>query len=102
MIVILFYLVAAFCEFVAPYDPSAKFSKYKLSPPTTIHLVGRQWRLAPALCQQDHAHTGHGHRAQIYTEDPAVLYPIRLFVRGDEYKLWGSVPDRPAPLWLSV
>ena len=38
-VVLVFYLIAAFSEFVAPYDPEAKFVKYKLHPPTPIHIV---------------------------------------------------------------
>ena len=37
IIVLLLYLVAAFCEFVAPYDPEDSFSKYKLAPPSPVH-----------------------------------------------------------------
>ena len=35
ILILLLYLVAAFCEFVAPYDPEETFVKYKLAPPST-------------------------------------------------------------------
>ena len=38
VIVILLYLIAAFAEFVAPYDPETSFVKYKLAPPSNIHI----------------------------------------------------------------
>jgi peptide/nickel transport system permease protein len=46
-VVLVFYLIAAFSEFVAPYDPEAKFVKYKLHPPTPIHIVDADgnWRM---------------------------------------------------------
>ena len=34
------YFVAAFSEFVAPYDPEGSFVKYKLAPPSGIHVIG--------------------------------------------------------------
>ena len=34
-----------------------------------------------------------------YPEDPAVLYPMRLFVRGARVQAVGSVPDRPLHLF---
>ena len=34
MVIILLYVVALFCEFVAPYDPKEFYVRYKLAPPT--------------------------------------------------------------------
>ena len=42
-VLILLYLMAAFCEFVAPYGPEDTFIRYKLSPPSPIHRAGK-WR----------------------------------------------------------
>lgn len=102
VIVILFYSVAAFCEFVAPYDPNAKFAKYKLSPPSTIHLrdVNGNWHM-PFVNKTTRTLdmvTARG----IFTEDPAVLYPIRPFARGNEYKLLGLFPTDRHLFGLSV
>ena len=36
VILIILYLVAIFCEFVAPYVPEDTFIRYKLSPPSTV------------------------------------------------------------------
>jgi peptide/nickel transport system permease protein len=102
VIIILFYLVGALCEFVAPYDPNAKFAKYKLSPPSTIHIVDANgtWRM-PFVNKTTRTLdlvTARG----IFTEDPAVLYPLRLFVRGNEYKLLGLFPTDRHLFGLSV
>jgi peptide/nickel transport system permease protein len=42
---ILLYLVAMFCEFVAPYVPEDTFIRYKLAPPTKIHLMDTEGNL---------------------------------------------------------
>src|SRR5512137_3017292 len=42
---IFIYLVAIFCEFVAPYGPDDTFIRYKLAPPTKIHIVDAQGKL---------------------------------------------------------
>ncbi len=85
----LFYLVAIFCEFVAPYDPEQFFTQYKLCPPTRIHIrdaQGRfQWPFIYKLQRQRDPET----MRIIYTEDTTTAYPIRLFVRGSPYRLWG-------------
>ena len=42
VVLILFYFVAAFCEFVAPYDPDQALIQFKQAPPTAIHLRDAQ------------------------------------------------------------
>jgi peptide/nickel transport system permease protein len=98
----LFYLVAAFCEFVAPYNPQAKFAKYKLSPPTTVHLVdvNGNWHL-PFVYRTVKERDPETLR-NYYREDQSVLYPLRVFVPGEEYKLWGQFPMRLKLFGLSV
>ncbi|MBV7332271.1 ABC transporter permease [Chloroflexi bacterium TSY] len=101
-VVLLFYLIAAFCEFVAPYDPEAKFVKYKLHPPTPIHIIDEngEWH-RPFIYQTVRERDPETFR-NIYHEDTSIRYPIRLFVRGEEYKLWGRTPIQMKLLGLDV
>src|SRR5688572_15079800 len=41
VIIIILYLIAIFCEFVAPYDPSTRISDLQLAPPQGIHFVDK-------------------------------------------------------------
>jgi peptide/nickel transport system permease protein len=85
----LFYLVAALCEFVAPYDPEQYFVQYKLAPPSRIHMLDTQGRLhAPFVYKIKQDKDPETFR-NIYTEDTTTQYPIQFFVHGPEYKLWG-------------
>ncbi len=90
-VVLIFYLVAVFSEFVAPYDPEAKFVKYKLHPPTQIHIVDADgaWRL-PFIYQTVRERDPETFR-NTYHENTAIRHPIRLFSKGEEYQLWGEV-----------
>jgi len=82
-----FYLVAIFSEFVAPYDPRGLSTKYARAEPSKLHVVqpggGFGWPYV------------YGIKAQIVdyriviTEDKGVAYPIGLFVHGWPYKLFG-------------
>src|SRR5512135_1771239 len=45
VILIVMYIGAIFCEFVAPYGPDDAFIRYKLAPPTTIRLVDDKGQL---------------------------------------------------------
>ena len=90
-VVLIFYLIAAFSEFVAPYDPEAKFVKYKLHPPTPIQIVDADgnWRM-PFIYQTVRERDPETFR-NTYHEDTAIRHPIRLFPKGEPYELWGEL-----------
>ncbi len=88
-ILVVFYLIGAFCEFVAPYDPEAYFIRYKMAPPTPIHIFDTTGKLqAPFIYHRDRSKDLETLR-DIYTENPDIVYPIHFFVKGAPYKLWG-------------
>ena len=89
VLVILLYFIAAFAEFVAPYDPENSFVRYKLAPPTQIHIFDDQGNLRrPFVYHMERTRDPETLRS-IYTEDRSQMYPIRFFVRGPEYEFWG-------------
>lgn len=89
VIVLLLYFTAAFAEFVAPYDPENSFVRYKLAPPTRIHIMDDEGNLRrPFVYRMDRERDPETLR-NIYIEDRTLMYPIRFFVEGPEYKLWG-------------
>src|SRR5512139_936115 len=45
VVLIIFYFVAIFCEFVAAYDPDAALIQFKQAPPTEIHLRDTEGKL---------------------------------------------------------
>jgi peptide/nickel transport system permease protein len=89
VVVALLYLVAIFCEFAAPYDPEEYFAKYKEMPPTKIHIFDTEGRIhLPFVYKIDRTMDPETYR-NIYTEDTTASYPVRFFVRGSEYEMWG-------------
>ncbi len=89
IIVIILYLIAAFAEFVAPYDPETSFVKYKLAPPSNIHVIGAEGGIRwPFIYKTIRTRDPETLRS-IYTDDTSVTYPIRFFVRGQPYEMWG-------------
>lgn len=92
VVLILFYFVAIFSEFVAPYDPDESFIQYKFSPPTRIHIRDAEGRFhAPFIYQTQRSLDPN--TLQIgYVEDTTTRYTIRFFVKGFEYKLLGLLP----------
>ena len=88
-LLVVMYLIAIFCEFVAPYDPHRRFQGFVYTPPTQVHLKDAEgnWH-APFLYGMTRK-TDPKTFERKYVEDTSVRYPIQLLVRGDEYKMWG-------------
>src|SRR5262249_16478936 len=92
-VLMLFYLIAIFAEFVAPYDPNEIRGAYKLVPPTDITFWDPDgdftfWPGVNPLVPS----RGLNPVRLSYVPDRSTWYPIQLFVHGWEYKLWGLIP----------
>jgi peptide/nickel transport system permease protein len=91
-IIIILYVVAVFCEFVAPYAPDLPFIKYKFAPPTRLHIrdADGNWH-APFVYRIVRTKDPETLR-NLYNEDTTTRYPLRFFVHGTTYKLWALFP----------
>jgi peptide/nickel transport system permease protein len=91
IVLIVFYLLAIFAEFFAPYDPLHYDPKLIFMPPQAIHFVDENGLTAPFV---------YGVKQQIdpvsyrrtYTTDTGVKYRVTLFGKGDPYRMWGLFP----------
>ena len=91
VIVILIYLVALFVEFLAPFPPTQTNSKYLYAPPQKLYLFDDQGKFSPMV---------NGYISKVdpvalrrtFEVDPAQRIPVRFFVKGYEYKLFGIFP----------
>jgi peptide/nickel transport system permease protein len=92
-LIIVFYLIALLCEFVGPYDPELPFIKYKFAPPTRLHFRDAEgnWH-APFVYRIVRTRDPETLR-NLYDEDTTTRYPLRFFVSGTVYKLWGLFPN---------
>jgi peptide/nickel transport system permease protein len=91
-VVFLLYFVALFSEFVAPYNPGSMFSKYKFHPPTSIHIIDSEGNWHMPFIYQTVRELNRETLRNTYNVDTSIRYPIRLFVRGEEYELWHLFP----------
>ncbi|MEM7126905.1 MAG: ABC transporter permease [Chloroflexota bacterium] len=93
VVIVLLYLIAAFAEFIAPYDPnphpSELFVTYKLAPPSKVHIFDDDWNLHRPFIYKITLERDPETLRRIYTEDKSEMYPIRFFVEGPEYEMWG-------------
>ena len=91
LVTLLLYAVALFAEFIAPYSAGTYSATHTFLPPQNIQLFQQTetgWRFYPHV---------YGHKVQVdpesfkrtYVVDEEIAYPVGLFVRGEEYELWG-------------
>ncbi|WP_274361987.1 ABC transporter permease [Paenibacillus thermotolerans] len=87
---ILLYLLAVFCEFLAPTVPLARYTNYKEAPPARIHFYSKEdgFSLRPFVYDMKREVDKKTFR-RTFVEDTSKKYPIRFFVKGEPYKFWG-------------
>ena len=90
LIVLLFYLLAIFADFIAPNDPALRSIGYVAAPPMAIRFLDENGFSRPFvydLRQEKNMVTFE----RYYVVDEGSKHELRLFVRGDPYRLWGLI-----------
>ena len=87
-----FYVVVLFAEFIAPHAPLTRYKDLASAPPTKVRffeVVSDSFRgpFVYALVRSRDPVTAR----PIYKANAGEVSPIRLFVRGDSYKMWGLI-----------
>jgi peptide/nickel transport system permease protein len=100
------YTIMAFAEFLAPYGPDQTDRHLFYAPPVGVHWVDARgrWHLRPFV----YAYRLVDPSLRLYAPDTSRTYPIRFFVPGAPYRLFGLIPlrvhllgvDPPARLFL--
>jgi peptide/nickel transport system permease protein len=89
-VVILFYLVALFCEFVAPTTSTAYNQEYVHAPPQVLHFW-RDGQFEPHVYGYTFTRDPRSLR-KTWSVDESVVIPVGFFVKGQPYKVWGLIP----------
>ncbi|MEM8503593.1 MAG: ABC transporter permease [Cyanobacteria bacterium P01_D01_bin.1] len=90
LILIIFYIAVIFADFVAPYNPLSQQPNGSLLPPTQIYWINQETgdfigpHIYPTIQGPIDLGTGRSDREVDFSR-PA---PLRLFVKGDEYRLF--------------
>ena len=89
MVSLVLYVMAVFCEFIAPYTLEHRDVSYAYAPPQRLHFVSDDglhlWPFVYGIKGERHPVM----LRKFYLEDKTQRYPIRLFPRGEPYQLWG-------------
>jgi len=87
VVLIVMYLMAFFADFIAPYDPNEIDANHQYAQPSTI-----VWANGGLALQGMKQIVDSVNFQIVYEPDPEVTYPIRLFVHGSPYVMWGFIP----------
>jgi len=89
LVIVGLYVVAVFCEFLAPYTLDHRQVPYAFAPPQRLHFVSDEgvhlWPFVYGIKGVRHPET----LRKFYIEDRKRKYAVRLFVRGEPYRMWG-------------
>ena len=89
IILILLYGSAFFAQFIAPYSSDLQVRTKAFHPPTRLYFFDEEgnFSLRPFVYQYELVDRVF----KAYRPDRTVRYPLRFFVRGEEYKLLGLI-----------
>lgn len=88
--ILVLYFIVVFCDFLSPYTPLQRFSDYVDARPHRVRFYdpGNGFSFRPFVYGLKAERDPKTFR-KIYEEDPSQVYPIRFFVQGEPYELWG-------------
>jgi peptide/nickel transport system permease protein len=87
-VILLLYLGAIFADFLSPTLPDTRFTDYKECPPQAIRIYDGKSLQWPFIYDAKRT-TDPKTFVRVYTPDTSKKYTIRLFVQGEQYKLFG-------------
>ena len=90
IVVLLFYLIALFADFIAPYTLQQRMDKYSFLPPQKIHFF-YEGKFQPFVYSLEGTRDPET-LMRVYIPDHEKQIPVRFFVRGESYKLMGLFP----------
>ena len=88
-VLLLIYGSVLFAPFVAPYDPLHRFNKQLYLPPRDIYIRDDAGNWQRPFVYAVKVETNKETFTRDFVEDRSQPYPIKLFIQGDPYKLWG-------------
>ncbi len=89
IILILFYIVTLFWEFLAPYDPLRYDVKFAFAKPQLPIFIDRQGLHFPPYVYALKPRRDPETLAMVFDLDKEKKLPLRFLVHGDKYKFWG-------------
>jgi peptide/nickel transport system permease protein len=87
LLLVLFYLVALFCEFVSPANPWQRDAGSRFAPPQRVRVF-HDGKLHRPFVYSVVQHIDPDSRRLSYSLDTSRPEPLGFFVRGQKYQMW--------------
>ena len=84
-------ILAAFADFLSPVSPHARNLDYVLGPPMVLVFWDEGGVYLPPVVYGIATERNPTTLRMEATRDPSIKQPIRFFVRGEPYRMWGLV-----------
>lgn len=91
-LLVVMYLMAVFADFIAPYSPLSRSGDLVFATPTRIHIRDEQGNYHLPFIYNRVSDLDEETFTYTFVEDTSQRFPVRMFVRGEPYKLWGILP----------
>ncbi len=91
MILVFLYLFIIFCDFISPYNPNSRDPKASYLPASKIYIFDNGKPSFPFIYKRSYTFDETTFTKEII-EDKTKKYFIKLFVAGDEYKIFNLFP----------
>ncbi len=91
IVIIIFYLIAIFAEFLAPYNPETVNPRRTYTPPQRIRIFGPDGLQRPYV-NGVKVEIDRQALRRVFVIDPTKRHELAFFVRGHPYKLLGLFP----------
>ena len=88
----IFFFIALFAEFLSPYTSTVRTPNYLFGRPQTLHFVDAEgkFHLRPFTYALTAAMDPQTFLLEV-KEDTSNPWPVKFFVRGEPYKMWGLI-----------
>ncbi|WP_119167315.1 ABC transporter permease [Algihabitans albus] len=83
-----FYLIVLFAEFVAPYNLHSRDTQHIYAPPQALHLFHQGDFVGPFVYGFDYRLNMQNLQRE-YLPNPEKVQPLRFFCTGESYEFWG-------------
>ncbi|MEZ4728815.1 MAG: ABC transporter permease [Caldilineaceae bacterium] len=89
-VLLVLYLAAIFCGFMAPYEVGRRNSDYLFAPPQRISFLDENGRFSLRPVVYGYSRERNMETLELeFTIDRSQRFPIRFLHHGDTYKFWG-------------
>lgn len=91
-VLVLFYLLAIFCEFISPYTPDQRNARAVNAPPMNIRFfdAAGRFHFKPFVYSYEMTINPDTWMRE-YREDTSARFDIKFFAKGEAYELWGLI-----------